>query len=155
MGDYNINLLNHYVHPNSALFLDTLYCKSFVPLITRPTRSTGNSHTVIDNIITYNIEALHYSMQGISLADLSDHYPIFSMNWRIQDKKNNLMSWRRSMSFKNGNKFPRFIDETDWADVYHDTIAAFNNFHKKLKWHMIELFQKERWQKLTTLENPG
>ena len=27
MGDYNINLLNHDVHPNTALVLDTLYCK--------------------------------------------------------------------------------------------------------------------------------
>ena len=34
MGDYNINLLTFDVHPNTDLFLDTLYCKSFVPLIT-------------------------------------------------------------------------------------------------------------------------
>ena len=32
MGDYDINLLNHDVHPNTALFWDTLYYKSFVPL---------------------------------------------------------------------------------------------------------------------------
>ena len=79
MGDYNINLLNHDSHPNTT-FLDTLYCKSFVPLITKPTRSIGSSHTLIDNIITNNIEELQYSMQGIFLTDISDHYPIFSMN---------------------------------------------------------------------------
>ena len=110
MGDYNISLPNHDVHPNTALFLDTLHCKSFVPLITRPTRSTGNSHTLIDNIITNDIEELQYSVQGISLTDLSDHYPIFLMNWRMQDKTINLVSCRRIMSFKNCNKFKRFID---------------------------------------------
>ena len=32
MGDYNLNHVNHDVHPNTASFVDTLYCKSFVPL---------------------------------------------------------------------------------------------------------------------------
>ena len=135
MGNYNINLSNHDSYPNTALFLDTLYCKSFVPLITNPTRSIGNSHTLIDNIITNNIEELQYSMQGIFLTDISDHYLIFSMNWRIQDKIIDLVSWQRSMSLKNYNKFKQLLAQTNWADVYRDaeTNVAVEKIHAKLK----------------------
>ena len=53
------------------------------------------------------------------------------------------------MSFKNCNKFKRLIDETDWTDVYHnlDTNAAFNNFHKKLKWAYDRAFPKRKMTK--------
>ena len=42
MGDYNINILNYDSHTETALFLDTLYSKSFIPLINRSTRDVGD-----------------------------------------------------------------------------------------------------------------
>ena len=152
MGDYNINLLNHDSHPNTALFLDTLYCKSFVPLITKPTRSIGNSHTLIDYIITNNIEELQYSMQGIFLTDIGDHYPIFSLNWRIQDKTIDLVSWQRSMSFKNYNKFKQLLAQTNWADVYRD--MAFEKFHVKLKLSYDKAFPNRKMTKTYHTRKP-
>ena len=62
MGDYNISILTHNVHPHIALVLDTLNGKSCVTLVTRPKRSRGNSHTLSDNIITNSIEGLQYAM---------------------------------------------------------------------------------------------
>ena len=53
VGDYNINLLNVDSHSLTADFNDTMYSSGLVPLITRPTRVTENSATLIDNIFIY------------------------------------------------------------------------------------------------------
>ena len=50
MGDYDINLLNVDTHQLTSDFNDTLFSNEFVPMITRPTRVTSNSATLIDNI---------------------------------------------------------------------------------------------------------
>ena len=50
MGDYNINLLNVHTHIPTADFIDIMYSYSFFPIITKPTRVTGNTATLIDNI---------------------------------------------------------------------------------------------------------
>ena len=51
---------------------NTLY-----PLISKPTRITSSSATLIDNIFTNNLE---YNMvSGIFYADLSDHLPVFQI----------------------------------------------------------------------------
>ena len=52
VGDYNINLLNVDSHSLTADLNDTIYSYGIVPLITRPTKVTGTSATVIDNIFT-------------------------------------------------------------------------------------------------------
>ena len=83
MGDYNINRLNHDTHPPTAAFLNMMYSNGFVPLITGPTRSTTRTKTLIDNILTNNINELKGIMQGIMITDVSDHYPIFCLNWRM------------------------------------------------------------------------
>ena len=50
MGDTNINLLNVDSHIPTAEFLETMYSFSYSPLITKPTRVTPNTATLIDNI---------------------------------------------------------------------------------------------------------
>ena len=55
MGDYNINLLNHDTLAPTAAFLNMMYSNGFIPLITRPTRSTARTKTLIDDILTNNI----------------------------------------------------------------------------------------------------
>ena len=74
MGDYNINLLNVESHSPTAEFNDTMFSYGFIPLITRPTRVTQSSATLIDNIFTNQLLDLHNeSMQGILITDISDH----------------------------------------------------------------------------------
>ena len=50
----------------------------FFPLITRPTRITSNTATLIDNIFTNNIDDQFYS--GLLFTHISDHLPIFCVN---------------------------------------------------------------------------
>ena len=50
VGDMNINILNYENHTDTNGFLDLMYSKGMYPVITRPTRITKTSSTLIDNI---------------------------------------------------------------------------------------------------------
>ena len=76
-GDYNINLLNHEKHEETEIFMNNLFSYSFFPLITKPSRITSASATLIDNIFTNNsIQKMHLNT-GLVINDTSDHLPIF------------------------------------------------------------------------------
>ena len=47
MGDYNINLINYDVHNTTNDFLDTMFSYNMYPLITKPTRVTHSSVSLI------------------------------------------------------------------------------------------------------------
>ena len=49
MGDFNINLLNEDIHVQMADFINTLSSYSMYPSITKPTRITTKSATLIGN----------------------------------------------------------------------------------------------------------
>ena len=76
--DHNLNLLNHHNHKDTQKFLETLLENDQFPCITRPTRITHHSATLIDNIIVSS--NLHFKQNsGIILSDLSDHMPCISV----------------------------------------------------------------------------
>ena len=77
LGDFNINLINVSNHIPTAEFLELMYSHAFTPLITKPTRVTSNTATLIDNIFT---NSSRNSFNGILLSDISDHFPIFCIN---------------------------------------------------------------------------
>ena len=70
----NIDFLKCAIHSQTEDYLDMLYSNSFLPVITKPTRITPHSATLIDHIYT-NTSANVIS--GIGLIDISDHLPIF------------------------------------------------------------------------------
>ena len=73
MSDFNLDLLNDC----SSDFKDIMHAISLYPLITRPTRITTHSSTVIDNIFTSLIK--EDPIAGIIIADISDHLPTFDL----------------------------------------------------------------------------
>ena len=75
-GDFNINLLNTESHLGTEQFLQILNNYGAYPLITKPTRITLGSSTLIDNIFTNLIRT---SKNGILINDISDHLPTFSV----------------------------------------------------------------------------
>ena len=65
MGDLNIDLFKTAEHRQTSIFLNIMYSHSFFPLITKLTRVTGNSATLIDHIFTTNFETNVTHTQGI------------------------------------------------------------------------------------------
>ena len=80
MGDFNMNLLNYENHHPTNNFLETLYSYSLTPLITKPTRITENTATLIDNIFTNNSLSGRRHLSGILYTDISDHLPVFCID---------------------------------------------------------------------------
>ena len=73
-GDFNYDLLNSDADPRVRSFLDVMNLYMCVPLISKPTRVTDRSATLLDNIFSNNPTR---SKSGIILSPLSDHYPVF------------------------------------------------------------------------------
>lgn len=73
-GDVNLNLAK--IHNNNYVnqYIDLLMSFGCVQVITKPTRVTMNSASIIDHIITNCNNVTHTT--GILLSDLSDHFPI-------------------------------------------------------------------------------
>jgi hypothetical protein len=73
MGDFNIDLFKSESRDYSCQFVEQLFTSSFFQLITKATRITDGTATLIDNILTNNLEKLHHSVNGIVFSDISDH----------------------------------------------------------------------------------
>ena len=76
-GDFNIDLLKYNEHKGTQEFLHIMFNKGLHPIISKPSRITRFSSTLIDNIFTNNIDDTLYS--GLLISDVSDHLPIFSV----------------------------------------------------------------------------
>ena len=48
--DQNLDLLKHHIHSQTQTFLENTLNANLIPTVTRPTRMTKGSATLIDNI---------------------------------------------------------------------------------------------------------
>jgi len=116
-GDYNIDLLKCDMHDDSNDFIDMLYSKGLYPLITKPTRISTSTSTLIDNIFTS--EMLTATHSGIVLKDISDHLPVFVICDYEYDKLigNSRPHLKRHMSVKAVGDLSLELANFDWYDV--------------------------------------
>ena len=77
MGDFHINLDPEKCQTEAWHYLDTLLGFGLFPVITKPTRVTATSKSLIDHIFT-NITTRTIS-SGIYQSDITDHFPIFCL----------------------------------------------------------------------------
>ena len=76
--DHNIDLLKGMHHAPTHGFIELMSELNLLPMITRPSRITHHSATLIDNI--YVSEQLHRSFESIIIIDnMSDHLPLVTM----------------------------------------------------------------------------
>ena len=134
LGDYNINLINSDTHDLTAEFTDILYSNEFLPLISRPTRITPDSATLIDNIFTNNHDDMNNSLNGLLVTDISDHFPIFHVNRSLSVEEIDSSFVTRVFNERNKQAYLDAISETDWSEIcnVHDTQKSFDLFHSKL-----------------------
>ena len=72
--DHNNDLLKAHVHTTTQDFLLSIMDSGFLQTITRPTRITKNSATLIDNIFV--TEELHKNFDSLLIVDdMLDHLP--------------------------------------------------------------------------------
>ena len=75
--DYDIDLLKSEVHSDTEQFVNHLYCNLFAPSIFRPARFESSSSTLfLQDVYVF----------GETIADVSDHLPVFYMSQNVKGK---------------------------------------------------------------------
>ncbi len=75
--DQNFNYIKINTHPKTDELFNIFLSNNLIPTITKPTRITYNSATLIDNIYI-SIDQTQQAEAGIIFTDISDHFPIFT-----------------------------------------------------------------------------
>ena len=131
MGDMNVDLLKCMDHVKTRDYIECLFANSFLPVITKPTRLTEFSATLLDHIYT-NKRELRVTA-GIVLSDVSDHFGIFAMIRQAQRTKDSISNiLKRSFSQKNIDYFNNILSTTDFNIVLNETCPniAYDTFSK-------------------------
>lgn len=74
-GDCIINLLNLQNEKEINNFIEIMYDKGYHPLITKPSKFSRKSSTIIDNIFYNNLKE---TVNGLIVSDVSDDLPVFA-----------------------------------------------------------------------------
>ena len=94
--DHNMDLLKSSLHHSTQEFLDSNTSHNLWPIITKPTRITKSSATLIDNIIVSEGIYGNYKC-GILLEDISDHLPcmLVACNLKLHKKEPTVITSRK------------------------------------------------------------
>ena len=136
-GDTNIDLLDYGRIDSVNKYVDTLAEHGFAPVISRPTRVTDHSATIIDHIFVNNCHAVTKS--GVISESISDHLATFvtimvdqnRLSCKLQEDTTETSS--RVINDDNIKKFETDISAVDWNFVnnYDSADEKFDAFEKK------------------------
>lgn len=131
MGDFNVNLLKN---DNKAYdLINLLFSHYFFPTITKPTRVTATSASLIDHIWTSNLQ--NHQVSGIYYTSISDHFPVFSV-FSVDDnhrQSSKITVSKRLYNCLSTEAFKSDLSNYNWMSdmVADDVNASFDNYMKK------------------------
>ena len=131
LGDLNLDLLRHKEHRPTSAFLDILYSYNVYPLNSKPTRVTANSATLIDHILTNNLDVQCKQKQGILCNSITDHYAIFRItegSGTMAEQSESIL--KRDYRYNNILKFKESLSKIQWDRILNEQNAqiAYNAF---------------------------
>jgi len=113
-GDFNIDTLKYNSSNQVTEYIDLLYSFGFLQIITKPTRVSDSSATLIDHVLT-NVYCKTYETVALC-SQISDHFPICHF-----------------LSGASVSKLPKFLEYRDFSDEavnrFRDSIQRFNWTH--------------------------
>ena len=112
--DHNYDLLKSTEHKKTQQFLDTLLNQELFPTITRPTRITKQSATLIDNVfVSLNLHKKFESL--ILINDMSDHLPTLTLLRQTKLKNTNPLIFKsRNLTDKKIKQINQSLYKIDW-----------------------------------------
>ena len=134
MGDFNIDLLKFQSHEKTKYFIESMLTTGYLPVITKPTRVTDHSATLLDHIYS-NSKSLNYT-SGIVITDVTYHFGTF-----YASRKNTYHCYKyiRQMKAENFIHFKQILAATDFSPVlacdcpneaYNTFICEYENAFK-------------------------
>ena len=82
-----------------------MFSHSFFPCITKPTRVSKTSCTLIDNIFSNDFCETNTTVSGILYTDVSDHFPVYYINYSDSVNVNEMSFKKRIYSNVNMERF--------------------------------------------------
>ena len=147
--DHNLDLLKQKNHNPTLRFVEKNLDLNMVPCITKPTRITKSSATLIDNIFV-PLNLVPNVSSYIVIEDMSDHLPIILKICDVQlaEKKRTVIE-SRDLRPKNVERLKESINDYDWQGLLSNVIPRndqtkniipqnvsvndmFNRFHNKI-----------------------
>ena len=135
-GDFNFNLLNMTLHKTTEEYYNIMLTNSFKPLITKPTRVTDSTQTLIDHIWTNDLRTNTDIQSFIYVTDLSDHLPCISKFGAKHFRKENQYKTYRQITDENKLKFRKNITKSQDVLLFH-----CNNPHVTVQQRFTDFFE--------------
>ena len=130
-GDFNSDLLKYDNTNNYKKFYDLLSSYGIFPMILLPTRVSGESATIVDNVFTNKIE--NALISGNIKTDISDHYSQFiSVKNQKMDFKT-ISIYKRDYSNFSEKSFRDDVSIQLFSDDLEDVNEQFQDFYFKLQ----------------------
>ena len=129
MHAYYIDILKHNTHNYTRTFLDYMYSFGLYPLITKPSRITDITATLIDNIFTNELQFQVNS--GLLITDISDHLPVFAIcGNQFVCRCATPSQYRRIINTSTTDKLIAELNQRTWPNVIGtlDVNLSYNNF---------------------------
>ena len=139
-GDFNLDLLKHSSDQACQNIIDIASSYGFIQIVSRPTRLTDHSATLIDHIYTNNLEDTISC--NVLTTDMSDHLAIVTTinldntptsSYRSASNSQNVSQTEtRRFNDTNNQKFRDLIIDENWAEIFnntHDANEQFNNLN--------------------------
>ena len=118
--DHNLDLLKSHNHRHTERFIETNLDHLLIPTITRPTRITKTSATLIDNIIISQNLCGNFQ-SGILMDDISDHLPSYCvLNGLQSTKKAKTRIKSRDMKESNIVALREELGKVNWEQLLSD-----------------------------------
>ena len=131
--DHNYDLLKSAHNNITGQFLNINIDNDLTPCITKPTRVTSKTATLIDNVLISN--KLSYSFTPYVLVDdISDHYPcLVLLHDANKCRKNKIRISKRTLTDSSIQQLNNNLAQIDWNYLEHlDVNEGFTEFHETL-----------------------
>ena len=132
--DHNMDFKNHSKHLPTKELIDINLDNNLIPTITKPTRITRNSSTLIDNIIVG--KQFHDYKANIRISDISDHLPLILKSYPPKlYKRQPLSPIKRDISEQKCETINSRLQDIDWNMELLDKSAneAYTCFQMKVQ----------------------
>ena len=133
-GDFNIDLLKQDTHVPTKHFLDTMFTLGLCPLISKPSRITSHSATLIDNIFTNEMK--HENISGLIINEITDHLPVFTVyGCKIRRNKEQPVVYNRKVDAESITLLIRELEMQSWEEMYaqEDVNSSYEAFLRTFK----------------------
>ena len=120
-GDFNLDLLTYNNNLPTKRFIDMMFSLGMFPLISKPSRITDVSATLIDNIFTN--ELTYTITSGLLINDISDHLPVFAKcKYSCKNRQfNKILKLVRKLDKDSIESLKNELSLMDWENIMNET----------------------------------